>query len=239
MNLKELSDYDPTVRWLMSRMLLQDKEYLKDIKKGLPFFTEEELSKIEGEKEHRSGLTFEQISRALSGKGMILKLPTFKKYINLKLIPGSIGRQSIGKSSLGLYPPSVIREINFIKYTLYSNLDFKTVLDRFQTTALGIVESSFPDSMSVPDFYPESGNINEFGECADKAIKRYAQELFEKRIIKKRKMEEIVGLVDTISDLLQKTEDTFSDLMVLLKEIPINGKVGFEMLLRPPGKKQS
>ena len=233
MKLEDLANMDPNTRKLLSWMILEDKQYLEEIRKGLRFFTKDELSKLEKE-EYKSGIPFSEINKILSAKGMILKLPTFKKYITLKLIPDSIGTKKTGKGIVGLYPPKVIRAINFIKYSIYAKLNFTPIinrfLDQFKTTALELIESSFPDDMWLYDFSTIQGNFNKRGEAPPETIFRYAHELFEKNIIKKQKMEKIIGLVEAIEESMETARNSFFSLKNVLGEISIPGKLGFEMI---------
>jgi len=231
MDLKELSEYSHLLKDLMSWMILRDKQYQKDVEKGLPFFTETELTKIENDEKYKSGILFEEVNQILTEKGMILKLPTFKKYINLRLIPGSIGRKTEGKGSRGLYPPSVIREINFIKYALYSNLDFTKVIESFRTSFLEIIETSFPYPIDVMDFSNVCSNINESSESPGDAIHRISHELFDKKTITDKKKGEILKLVNKVSDSITEAREKFHDLMELIRKIEVTGVVGFTMLI--------
>ena len=231
MDLKELSKYPPLLKKLMSWMLLRDKQYQTDVEKGLPFFAETELIKIENDEKYKSGLLFEEVNQILTEKGMILKLPTFKKYINLKLIPVSIGRKIVGRGSKGLYPSSVIREINFIKYALYSNLNFTKAVQRFRTSFLEIIETSFPDPIDVMDFSTVCGNTNESDEWPGEAISRISHELFDKKVIAEKKKDEILELVNKVSDSIIEAKEKFHNLMELIRIIEVTGVVGFTMLV--------
>lgn len=238
MSLNDLADYSPGARGLFSWMLLRDNQYQEDLKKGLPFFSEEELTAIERKEEYMKGLPFKEISKLLSQKGMILKPPTFKKYISLNLIPSSVGRSSKGKSSIGLYPANVIREINFIKYALYANLDLSTVINRFKTSFFEMIQSSFSSNISYIDFGPTCGNLNEAGEGPSEAIKRIARELREKGAITEKEATQIIEAVDLVDELMVEASDKFRQLRKLLEGIPIAGEAGLRMLLFPNGDKE-
>ena len=231
MKLEDIANMDSNTRKLFSWMILEDKQYLEEIRKGLRFFTKDELSKLEENKEYKSGIPFSEINKILSAKGMILKLPTFKKYITLKLIPDSIGTKKTGKGIVGLYPPKVIRAINFIKYSIYAKLNFTPIinrfLDQFKTTALELIESSFPDDIYLDSFSTIS---NKKGEAPPEAISRHAYELFEKKIIKKQKMDEIINIVEIIEESMETARNNLYLLRDILKEISIPGKLGFEMI---------
>lgn len=234
MSLEDLANRELKERKLLSWMILEDKQYVREIKKGLPFFTKKELSEIENNEKHKSGLTFSEINKKLSSKGMILKQPTFKKYVTLKLIPDSIGTKKTYKGIVGLYSPKVIRAINFVKYSLYANLKFTDIIDRFfgefKTTGLELIESSFPLGIDFIDFSTIQGKFNELKEAPPEAILRCTRELFEENIIENQKMKEIVELVETIEDSMDTALRSFNLLKDVLGNISIPGKLGFKML---------
>jgi hypothetical protein len=129
MKLEEIASKEPFQRSLLSALVVITASYKKDVADGLPFFSEEELSKIEANPNYKeSGLTFQQIKEILASKGLILKPATFKKYLALGLIPGTTNIKRTGKGNIGFYPVSIIRDINLIKYTLYANLSFDDLL---------------------------------------------------------------------------------------------------------------
>ena len=240
MKLEKLAKEEPAIRNIMSLMLLTDKEYLKAIKKGLPFFTQDELNKIEENEEYKSGLTFEEINKLLSEKGMILKLPTFKKYVNLKLIPTSTKRKTTGKGSPGLYPASVIRTINFIKYSLYANIDaFETVVGGFETRALEVIENSFEiGNFFLIDFLVYVYSDPRFKDEPQTVIKRCADELFDKKVINHGQRDEIIQTTDRVDTLIHEADDAFHKLLHLLGEIKVSGPLGLGMLLKTHTKKE-
>jgi DNA-binding transcriptional MerR regulator len=65
---------------------------------------------------HPEGLTAQQIVAALVGRGDHLTEATFRKYVQLGLLPKST-RVAKGKSrgSQGLYPPSAVRQVQHIR----------------------------------------------------------------------------------------------------------------------------
>ena len=101
-------------RKLFNEFLLKSEEYEKSVKKGLPFFTLEELSGLE--RKYQSGITWNEIDTELSKKGMIFKKATFRKYIQERKIPSSTAYRATKKGREAIYPGNIIKHINFIQY---------------------------------------------------------------------------------------------------------------------------
>lgn len=76
---------------------------------------EEELAEVE--RAHPAGMTVQQIVEAFSARGEKLTEATFRKYVQLGLLPRSVrvGRKGKNRGSLGLYPASVIRQIDAVR----------------------------------------------------------------------------------------------------------------------------
>jgi hypothetical protein len=77
--------------------------------------TDDDFSKIE--KSNPEGLTTQQIVDAFSSSGDKLTEATFRKYVQLGLLPRSvrIGRKGRHRGSQGLYPATVIRQIDIVR----------------------------------------------------------------------------------------------------------------------------
>jgi hypothetical protein len=95
-------------------LLMKLPEYNESIKKGLPFFTLDELEEIK--KKYRRGITWKEIDEELSRKGMILNKNTFRKYIQDNLIPPSNSYLNTEKGREAKYPTDILYYINFIQY---------------------------------------------------------------------------------------------------------------------------
>jgi hypothetical protein len=82
-------------------------------RKGL--FSDEELRALE--QEHPEGLTAAQIVDFFSGRGMRFSEATFRKYVQLGLVPRSrrVGRKGKHRGSLGVYPAKAVRRINGVR----------------------------------------------------------------------------------------------------------------------------
>jgi len=78
-------------------------------------FTEEELEHIEGA--HPEGLSVQQIVELITGKGGRLSEASFRKYVQLGLLPRSVrvGRKGKHRGSQGLYPATAVRQIGQLR----------------------------------------------------------------------------------------------------------------------------
>lgn len=78
-------------------------------------WTEERLHALE--KAHPAGLGVQEIVDAFGAKGDRLTEATFRKYVQLGLLPRSVrvGRKGKSRGSQGLYPATVIRRIDMIR----------------------------------------------------------------------------------------------------------------------------
>ena len=77
--------------------------------------TKKEIEKYE--KSHPDGISSPEVITIFESKGVKLSEATFRKYIQLGLLPRSkrIGRKGKYRGSRGIYPISIIRKINTIK----------------------------------------------------------------------------------------------------------------------------
>lgn len=78
-------------------------------------WTEAELAEVEGA--HPEGMTVQQIVEAFVSRGARLTEATFRKYVQLGLLPRSVrvARKGKRRGSQGLYPSSVVRQIGEIR----------------------------------------------------------------------------------------------------------------------------
>jgi DNA-binding transcriptional MerR regulator len=77
--------------------------------------SESELRRIE--QEHQEGLTAAQIVDLFASRGLRFSEATFRKYVQLGLVPRSrrVGRKGKHRGSLGVYPAKAVRRINVIR----------------------------------------------------------------------------------------------------------------------------
>jgi len=78
-------------------------------------FAEADLARVEAE--HPQGMTVQQIVGALALQGEKLTEATFRKYVQLGLLPRSVrvGRKGKHRGSQGLYPATIVRQIDLIR----------------------------------------------------------------------------------------------------------------------------
>src|SRR5688572_29830147 len=79
------------------------------------FFDEAELRAIEGQ--NPQGLTSQRIVEFFQDRGIRFSEATFRKYVQMGLLPRSVrvGRKGKHQGSQGLYPAGTVRRINDIK----------------------------------------------------------------------------------------------------------------------------
>lgn len=77
--------------------------------------SEDELSKLE--RDHPDGLSTQQVVELFASRGEKLSEATFRKYVQLGLLPRSVrvGRKGKHRGSQGLYPVSVVRQIDLVR----------------------------------------------------------------------------------------------------------------------------
>jgi hypothetical protein len=80
-----------------------------------PFLSDAELRAIEDA--YSNGITALQIVEVFTSRGMKLSEASFRKYVQLGLLPRSrrVGRKGKHRGSLGVYPAKTVRRINTVK----------------------------------------------------------------------------------------------------------------------------
>ena len=128
-----------------------------------PLLTERDLDTIE--KANANGLTAAQVVELFTSRGVKLSEATFRKYVQLGLLPRSrrVGRKGKHQGSMGLYPASVVRRVNAIKrmmaeaYTIEeiqkSFLKFKDEIEAIER-GLKDLFSGFEHELRAPEFDP-------------------------------------------------------------------------------------
>ena len=101
------------------------------------------------ERERAAGITSGEVVRLFEGRGARLSAATFRKYVQMGLLPRSrrVGRKGKHTGSTGLYPVSVVRRIALIKRMMaegYTVEDirgsFVTVRNRLEDVETGLAE---------------------------------------------------------------------------------------------------
>lgn len=91
------------------------RRQLSGLQQPLAAWSEPELDEIE--RRHPQGMSVQQIVEAFTERGERLTEATFRKYVQLGLLPRSVrvGRKGKHRGSQGLYPPTAIRQIENIR----------------------------------------------------------------------------------------------------------------------------
>lgn len=78
-------------------------------------FSDDELARIE--RDHKEGLTSEQIVSVLGKKGVRFTEATLRKYVQLGLLPTSrrVGMKGKHRGSQGMYPVTIVRRIQRLR----------------------------------------------------------------------------------------------------------------------------
>jgi hypothetical protein len=126
-----------------------------------PLLTERDLRDIE--RAHPQGLSARQIVDLFQSRGMRLSEATFRKYVQLGMLPRSVrvGRKGRHQGSLGMYPTSTVRRINVIKRLLVSGYSIEAISRSFmrfqndiETLQRGIRDlfRGFEEELGAPHF---------------------------------------------------------------------------------------
>ena len=114
----------------------------------LEYLRTEEIARLE--RERAGGITSGEVVRLFESKGARLSASTFRKYVQMGLLPRSrrVGRKGKHTGSTGLYPVSVVRRIALIKRMMaegYTVEDirgsFVTVRNQLEDVEKGLTES--------------------------------------------------------------------------------------------------
>jgi len=113
----------------------------------MDFLSDIELGRLE--RERAGGITSGEVVRLFEARGARLSASTFRKYVQLGLLPRSrrVGRKGKHAGSTGLYPVAVVRRIALIKrmmaegYTVEDiRASFVTVRKRIEDVEQGLAD---------------------------------------------------------------------------------------------------
>ena len=113
----------------------------------MDYLAESEIERVE--RDRAAGITSGEVVRLFEAKGARLSAATFRKYVQVGLLPRSrrVGRKGKHTGSTGLYPVSVVRRIALIKRMMaegYTVEDirgsFVTVRNRLEDVETGLAE---------------------------------------------------------------------------------------------------
>src|SRR5574339_575630 len=100
-------------------------------KNSMRFFDEAELRAIEGQ--NPQGLTSQRIVELFQDRGVRFSEATFRKYVQMGLLPRSVrvGRKGKHQGSQGLYPAGVVRQIQRIKEMMAQDYTIEEIQREF------------------------------------------------------------------------------------------------------------
>ncbi len=113
----------------------------------MDFFSDAEIERVE--RERAGGITSVEVVRLFEARGARLSASTFRKYVQLGLLPRSkrVGRKGKHTGSTGLYPVSVVRRIALVKRMMAEGYtvddirgSFVTVRNRIEDVEQGLSE---------------------------------------------------------------------------------------------------
>ena len=94
-------------------------------------WNDEKLAELE--RSHPEGMSVQQIVDAFTGQGERLTEATFRKYVQLGLLPRStrVGRKGKHLGSIGLYPVSAIRQIDEVRRLMAQGFTIEEIQTHF------------------------------------------------------------------------------------------------------------
>ncbi|MBC7174313.1 MAG: hypothetical protein H5U40_17845 [Polyangiaceae bacterium] len=94
-------------------------------------WSEEELLAVEAR--FPDGMSVQQVVEIVTGRGARLTEATFRKYVQLGLLPRSVrvGRKGKHRGSQGLYPASVIRQIDHVRRLMAQGFTMEEIQKEF------------------------------------------------------------------------------------------------------------
>lgn len=94
-------------------------------------WSDQELEEIE--RAHINGMSVQQIVDAFTARGSRLTEATFRKYVQLGLLPRSVrvGRKGKHRGSQGLYPATAVRQIDHIRRLMQQGFTMEEIQKEF------------------------------------------------------------------------------------------------------------
>jgi hypothetical protein len=158
---------------------------LVDSRAEHPILSDAELRAIEDT--YPKGITAVQIVEVFTSRGMKLSEASFRKYIQLGLLPRSrrVGRKGKHRGSLGVYPAKTVRRINTVKRLMAEGHTIEEIQGEFllytdllegmaETVGelLGRLERDVQGPRGEPDRYRLIREISELRRSADDLVRR-------------------------------------------------------------------
>ena len=226
MRLEDLVKQPAELRDWLARIIVNDPQYVRGLGTGLRFFTAKELGEIE-QRNQGQGLTFKQIQKVLAKKGIVVKPPTFKKYVGMKLVSGTVKIQRTEKGSVGFYPVDAVRQINLIKYLVESKRDFLEcyvrALEATPCSALEIVRRSNPAALEIVE--------NLWNPKAYDEVKSHLDDLARKKLIDSEDKEYALSKAREFENACIQVYQAWEALYTTLQSLTIPGRYNLDKLL--------
>lgn len=153
---------------------------------GGALFSDDELRVIE--ERHGEGITAVQIVDLFAERGLRFSEATFRKYVQLGLVPRSrrVGRKGKHRGSLGVYPAKAVRRINAIKRLMAEGLTIEEIQEQLLRFAdlietleenVGELFGRLEAELTAPRFDPRtrkglSKDVGEARRTADELLRR-------------------------------------------------------------------
>lgn len=163
--------------------------------------SERDLKAIE--RDHEEGLSSVQIVDVFTQRGIRFSEATFRKYVQMGLLPRSrrVGRKGKHQGSMGLYPPTTVRRINLIKRLMAQNYTIEEIQAQYLRYADEIdgVERSLN---AIFGWFEEDlrARADELDAPAKKALRKDIDDARKART-------ELVGLIESIERRLAKPKE--------------------------------
>lgn len=195
-------------------------EYNADIKQGLLFFSEEELEELEN-KYKETGMTRKDVVSE-AHKKWLLKESTLKSYIHKDQLPGALKRLKTDKAMISIYPPDMIRHLNFVRYCLFSG---SKAIDLLMTIMkdMSVTYQTHLEATSV-EIDPSGGDGNDCIHSLYIGIARldtgiaWAEDSVEKAFLQHpSKRKQYLGYVNDLNKLKEQIASTLEDFVKKLK----------------------
>lgn len=157
-----------------------------------PAFSEGELDALE--QSRPEGLSTQEVVAIFGGRGDRLSEATFRKYVQLGLLPRSVrvGRKGKHRGSQGLYPTTVVRQIDLIRRLMGQGYTIQEIQEDFRFLGGDIdgAERQLAELLATIEQAVTKGRRGETDEVVARALgeaRGFADELMQRlRAIERR-----------------------------------------------------
>lgn len=149
----KLPKYGDISRKFLLQLVPSLEVYRKTLEKGSPvLFTEEELRHLNDK--YKDGITWDEVDKELSQKGIPLEKVTFRKYIQDGFLSKATDYRNTEKGRVAVFPSDTIEHINFINffYKAADKQQIENILDLLpdeEVTYLEAVEARLESYESI------------------------------------------------------------------------------------------